>query len=107
MRIAILFELAIQLRPDFTHAHFNLARILMKKGRGAAAVAELQHTIQIDPNHVGALNMLGMALGRQQKFAEAQSHLKRAVRLDPDHARARDSAYLPVLRLPRHRDPVA
>jgi tetratricopeptide (TPR) repeat protein len=74
------FERAIQLRPDFTHAHFNLARILMKKGRGAAAVAQLQHTIQIDPNHVGALNMLGMALGRQQKFAEAQSHLERAVR---------------------------
>ncbi|MHC4143525.1 MAG: tetratricopeptide repeat protein [Planctomycetota bacterium] len=85
------FERAIQLRPDFTHAHFNLARILMKKGRGAEAVAELQRTIQIDPNHVGALNMLGMALGRQQKFAEAQAHLERAVRLDPDHAEAHNN----------------
>jgi Flp pilus assembly protein TadD len=85
------FERAIQLRPDFTHAHFNLARILMQKGRVAEAVTELQQTIQIDPNHVGALNMLGMALGRQQKFTEAQSHLERAVRLEPDHAEVRNN----------------
>ncbi len=85
------YERAIRLRPDFTHAHFNLARILMRKGQGAAAVARLQQTILIDPNHVGALNMLGMALGRQQKFAEAQSHLERAVRLQPDHAEARNN----------------
>ncbi len=85
------FELAIRFRPDFTHAHFNLARILMKKERVAEAVTELQQTIQIDPNHVGALNMLGMALGRQQKFDEAQSYLERAVRLEPDHAEARNN----------------
>jgi Flp pilus assembly protein TadD/lysophospholipase L1-like esterase len=85
------FERAIQLRPDFTHAHFNLARILMQKEHVAEAVMELQQTIQIDPNHVGALNMLGMALGRQQKFTEAQSHLERAVRLEPDHSEARNN----------------
>ena len=85
------FEKAIQLMPHFTHAHFNLARILMKTGRVTTAVAELQKTIQIDPNHVGALNMLGMALGRQQKFTEAQLHLERAVRLDPNHAEARNN----------------
>jgi Flp pilus assembly protein TadD/lysophospholipase L1-like esterase len=85
------FERAIRLMPDFTHAHFNLARVLIKKGHSAEAVVELQRTIQIDPNHVGALNMLGMALGRQQKFDEAQSHLERAVRLDPDHAEVRNN----------------
>jgi Flp pilus assembly protein TadD len=85
------FERAVQLRPDFTHAHFNLARTLMKAGRDMDAIAELKQTIQIDPNHVGALNMLGMALGRQQKFVEAQHHLERAVRVDPDHAEARNN----------------
>jgi len=85
------FERAIHLQPDFTHAHFNLARILIKTGRINEAVAELKRTIQIDPDHVGALNMLGMALGRQQKFAEAQAHLERAVRLDPNHAEARSN----------------
>jgi tetratricopeptide (TPR) repeat protein len=85
------FERAIQLTPDFTHAHFNLARILMQKGHEAAAVAQLQQTIQIDPNHVGALNMLGMALGKQQKFAEAQLHLERAARIEPDNAEIRNN----------------
>jgi Flp pilus assembly protein TadD/lysophospholipase L1-like esterase len=85
------FERAIQLQPDFTHAHFNLARILMQKGRDAEAVVELERTLQIDPNHVGALNMLGTALGRQQKFAEATSCLERAIRLDPNHAEARSN----------------
>ncbi|MBM4028118.1 MAG: tetratricopeptide repeat protein, partial [Planctomycetes bacterium] len=82
------FERALQLQPDFTHAHFNLARILMQKGRNADAVAALQRTIAIDPNHVGALNMLGTVLGRQQQFAAATSCLERAVRLDPNHAEA-------------------
>jgi len=85
------YERAIQLRPDFTHAHFNLARILMRKGRGTAALVELKQTIRIDPNHVGALNMLGMALGRQQKFTEAQSCLERAAHLDPNHAEVRNN----------------
>jgi len=85
------FEKAIRFRPDFTHAHFNLARILMQKGQSAEAVAELKRTIQIDPDHVGALNMLGMALGRQGKCVEAQSHLERAIRLDPNHAEARSN----------------
>ena len=55
------------------------------------AVAELKRTIQIDPDHVGALNMLGMALGRQGKFVEAQVHLEKAIRLDPNHAEARSN----------------
>ena len=85
------FEHAIRLQPDFTHARFNLARLLMKGRRTAEAVAQLQRTIAIDPNHVGALNMLGTALGQQQKFAEAVAHLERAVRVDPNHAEARSN----------------
>lgn len=85
------FERAIQLTPDFTPAHFNLARILMKKGRDAEAVGEFRRTIQLDPNHVDALNMLGTALGRQQKFAEAASCLEHAVRLSPNHAEVRSN----------------
>jgi Flp pilus assembly protein TadD/lysophospholipase L1-like esterase len=85
------FERAVQLRPDFTHAHFNLARVLMKNGRLAQSEAELRSTIRIDPNHVGALNMLGTTLGRQQQFTEAAIHLERAVRLDPNHAEARSN----------------
>ena len=101
------FERAIQLMPDFTHAHFNLARILIKEGRGPQAVSELRQTIRIDPNHVGALNMLGMALGRQQKFDEAQVHLERAVRLDPDHAEARNNLGAVYTAQGRYREAVA
>jgi len=85
------FERAVQLMPDFTQAHFNLARILMKKGRDNEAVVALQHTIRIDPNHVGALNMLGTAFGRQQEFTQAASCLERAVRLDPNDAEVRSN----------------
>jgi len=85
------FERAVQLRPDFTHAHYNLARMLMQKQQVTQAVTQLKRTLQTDPKHVGALNMLGTALGRQQKFAEAQSHLERAVQLDPNHAEVRNN----------------
>jgi Flp pilus assembly protein TadD len=101
------YEKAIQLMPDFTHAHFNLARLLMRKKQSEAAVVELKKTIQIDPNHVGALNMLGMALGRQQKFNEAQSHLERAVRLAPQHSEARNNLGAVYTAQGRYREAVA
>jgi len=85
------FERAVKLQPDFSHAHFNLARILIQKKQWDQAIAQLERTLQLDPKHVAALNMLGMALGRQQRFAEAQSYLERAVRLDPKHAEARSN----------------
>jgi Flp pilus assembly protein TadD/lysophospholipase L1-like esterase len=85
------FARAVQLRPDFTHAHYNLARILMQKKQLAQAVTQLQHLLQLDPKHVAALNMLGMALGREQRFAEAQAYLEQAIRLDPIHAEARSN----------------
>lgn len=82
------FERAVQLMPDFTHAHFNLSRILMEKGHVVQAVAELQRTIKIEPNHVGALDLLGRTLGGQGKFSEAQSYLEQVVSLDPKHTEA-------------------
>jgi tetratricopeptide (TPR) repeat protein len=85
------FKRAIELRPDFTHAHYNLARMFMQKQQLPQAVTQLKRTLQTDPDHVGALNMLGTALGRQQKFAEAQPYLERAVKLDPNHAEARNN----------------
>ena len=87
----VQFQRAIERMPDFAHARFNLARLLMRKKRVDEAMIQLRRTIQIDPEHVGALNMLGMVLGRQMQFGEAASFLERAVRLDPDHAEARSN----------------
>ncbi len=101
------FEKAIMLQPDFTHAHYNLARIHMQKGRIPQAVATLKRTIEIDPKHVGALNMLGMALGRQQRLTEAQAYLERAVVLDPNHAEARSNLGAAYAGLGRLREAVA
>ena len=51
-------------------------------------MASYQQVLELDPNHVEALNNLGVALHAQGKIDEAMACLRRAVTLKPDYADA-------------------
>ncbi len=48
-------------------------------------------TLQIDPNHTGALNLLGMELAKTGKSDQAESLLKKAIRLEPGFSEAHNN----------------
>ncbi len=85
------YKRAILIQPDFAMAHFNLARLMLRNSRNNLAMLGFRQVLQIDPNHIEALNLLGRELGKQREFADAESFLTRAVRLDPQHAEARNN----------------
>ena len=85
------FVRAVELQPDFAQAHFNLSRSLLRQGRPKAALLGLQRTIQIDPNHVGALNLLGLELGKLKQLDGARSYLERVFQIEPNNAEAHNN----------------
>ena len=53
---------ALQLRPDFAEAHYNLGHLLKEQGQFAEAVASLQEALRLKPDFVEAHYCLGVLL---------------------------------------------
>lgn len=82
------FIKAVTFKPQFVEAHFGLSRSLLRDGRQRAGMMGLRQVVQLDPNHVEALNLLGGELAKREKYAEARTILGRVIQLDPRHAEA-------------------
>ena len=48
----MLFKKAIQIKPDFVEAHYNLGIILYELGEYQQAVNSYENAIKIQPNHL-------------------------------------------------------
>ena len=71
---AQLYGKAVQRRPDFVEAHYNLGNALMKSNRAEDAVRAFRRAAELKPDLVQAHNNLGNALhalGRHGEAAEA------------------------------------
>jgi Flp pilus assembly protein TadD len=87
------YRRAIELKPDYPQAHFNLGCELEKiPGRMNDAIAEYREAVRLEPNFGEAQGNLGGALaGIPGRLGEALGHLEAAVRLEPDSAEAHNN----------------
>lgn len=74
--------------PQFPGAHVNLAIIHANNGNFAAAQAEIDAALALNPNHAAALNQQGQLFRRNGKFIEAEAAYLKAVTASPDYALA-------------------
>lgn len=74
--------------PDYPGGHVNLAIIHINNGDEAAAQADLDAALALNPNHPAALNQQGMLFRRNGKFIEAEAAYLKAVTAAPDYALA-------------------
>ncbi|MCY3980631.1 MAG: tetratricopeptide repeat protein [Alphaproteobacteria bacterium] len=77
------FDAIIAHAPDFAEGWNKRATVLYMMGRHHESVADVQHVLNLEPRHYGALSGLGMiliALGREE---EALAWLHRALELNP------------------------
>lgn len=82
---------ALRRDETFVEAHYNLGVGLYASGRHAAAMAEWQRAVALDPSHGEAHYNLGAALYEQGRLVEAERSLRAAVRLRPELAAARNA----------------
>ena len=83
------FERAIELRPGYVLAHFNLANELLGDDRLDEAIAHYRSALESEPDWVALLGNLGVALRRNGQSREAVLHHVRAVELEPRSVRSR------------------
>ena len=82
------YQRAAQLAPQAPAVHFGLSELHRLLGNASESMAELRATLQLEPNHVPALNNLaGMELF-EGDFLAALRSIKRQLELAPRSAQA-------------------
>ncbi|MBI1784375.1 tetratricopeptide repeat protein [Candidatus Sumerlaeota bacterium] len=95
---------AIQLRPNFEAAHYNLGKALAQLSRHQEALAAFDQTLLIAPNYVLAHYMRGASLIELGRFDEAIAAFQTALKIKPDYAEAHYAIGVAFSRQGRDRD---
>lgn len=86
------FERAVQLPANYpgtlSNAWNNLGILAAREGHTEEAIQNFQRTLQMDPDHLIALDNLGNAYRQVKRWEDAKSVLQRALELRPEDAEA-------------------
>lgn len=82
------FRRAIEIRPTYAEALFNLGHLFFRRREFARAILELQKCIEVQPTHVDAILELGSCYMNLQRFEDAVRVLDQALQIRPDHPAA-------------------
>jgi hypothetical protein len=82
------YQRALALRPDYPHAHVNLANALKSQGDLELAIAHYRQALVTKPDFAEAVHNLGSTLQCQGKYHEALVCYEQAVRMSPELAEA-------------------
>ncbi|MBZ9577419.1 tetratricopeptide repeat protein [Patescibacteria group bacterium] len=82
------FKKAIEMKPDYAPAHFQLAVVYQAQGKQAEMIEELEKTKSFAPFDVGLAFQLGLIYFQKKDYEKALIELERAVILNPDYANA-------------------
>jgi tetratricopeptide (TPR) repeat protein len=86
---AAYFQQAVQRKPDFALAHYNLGQCLMRLGDRDGAIAAFRAAVRCKPDYADAHALLGDLLLQTGHRAEALAHLRDAAQLDPGNPRTK------------------
>ena len=85
------YRRALELKPDYAGAHYNLGVALNDQGKLDEAVARYRRALELRPDYAEAQNNLGNALKEQGKLDETVACYRRALELKPDFAEAHNN----------------
>jgi tetratricopeptide (TPR) repeat protein len=81
------YKAALSKKPDDcdTRSELALTYYLRTPKQTDKAIAELKHSLEINPNHVPSLHNLSLMLIEQRQFAEAEATLARLEKAEPGY----------------------
>ncbi len=82
------YQKALEIRPDFTEAHYSLGLILARLGRLDEAIDHYRQALKIRPDSVVIRYNLGLTLVRHGQVDEAIAQFGIALQIKPDYAEA-------------------
>ncbi len=78
-----LFYAAIELKPDFAEAWNKRATLYYLLEEYELSLADIEHVLQLEPRHFGALSGRGLILDELDRKAEAYEAFRRALAVNP------------------------
>ncbi|MBD3880413.1 tetratricopeptide repeat protein [Phormidium tenue FACHB-886] len=82
------YQRAVQLRPDFYEAYYNLGVALAEQEAWQEAIAAFTRALTINPDHAASHLGLAKLLDEQGDLTTALTHYQQAAALDPESAAA-------------------
>ena len=83
-----LLQSAVDLRPDNSPAHENLAKALLQKGRVADALVHYRKLLELQPDNMEVHNIVGTVLVQQGRVAEGVEEWQKVLAVEPDNGNA-------------------
>jgi superkiller protein 3 len=77
------YERAIEIKPDFPEALYNLVNTLLKIGKVKEATQRYRQALILQPNDANTVENLGQALRILGEHDEAINYLRRALQIRP------------------------
>lgn len=84
-----LYVAAVEHRPLFADAHYNLANLLAETGRPVLALEHYAMAVAARPSEPRMRNNFGVTLAQLGRVAEARAQFEEALRLEPGFTDAR------------------
>lgn len=82
------YRMALRLRPDNPHAHYNLVLALFDTGQTREMIPHCREFLRIKPDHRMVRYLLAAALKKQGQTAQAIAELREVLRIDPRYVAA-------------------
>ncbi len=101
-----LYEMAVQLRPNFSEALYNWGNALGNLNRYEEAIQKYEQAVLIKPDLSEALNNWGNALGKLNRYEEAIQKYEQALRIKPDYSGALNNWGNALYKLNRHEEAI-
>jgi tetratricopeptide (TPR) repeat protein len=85
------FNAIIAQRPDFAEGWNKRATLFYLMGNYEQSLADIDHTLELEPRHIGALSGLGLVNMRMEREEAAADAFERVLNIDPQSVSARNN----------------
>jgi tetratricopeptide (TPR) repeat protein len=85
------FNAIIQQRPDFAEGWNKRATVYYLMGDYTHSLADIDHTLELEPRHIGALSGLGLVNLRMEREEAAADAFERVLNIDPHSVSAKNN----------------
>ena len=85
------FNAIIAQRPDFAEGWNKRATLFYLMGDYEHSLADIDHTLELEPRHIGALSGLGLVNIRMEREEAAADAFERVLNIDPQNMSAKNN----------------
>ncbi len=96
------YRKALEIRPDFAEAHYDLGLIFARLDRLDEAITEYRNALEIKPDYAEAHNNLGSILARLGRSDEAITEYRKALEINPHWAEVQNNLGAALKRIGRY-----